>query len=137
MYTFDKLNYIYQAEWMGNDYLIQPESAAKRCVTCRKVKFTIEFIDYDDPKFIDGKIPVCLTCFRSNSPSKRLKVETALRVHGIQKCCLKCAVLRDLTDYAYNKRNFGLKNNCRHCVGGIKRKEAEPIDPASLIEVAF
>lgn len=105
----DKQAYINNQIWLNNPYLLQPETAVKRCQCCDEDKYSSEFPNYDT--FEDGKLPVCITCFRMSDDKGR----EIVKLTGICLPCASCGVLQTLDRYSYTKRGNTLKTACREC----------------------
>jgi hypothetical protein len=107
----DKQTYISNNAWKGNPFLIQPETAVKKCQCCEENKYSSEFPDYDHKLFLDGKLPVCITCFRMSDDAGRNMV----KLTGITIACKACGVFQTLDRYSYSKPTNTLRTACRAC----------------------
>lgn len=109
---FTKSDYLKTDVWVGNDYLVQPETAVKRCSCCGILQYTVEFPNV--PELIDGKLPVCITCFKSR--------KRADMVNGIinrideTRACKKCGEERRLESFmSYRKKYNDFDGKCSSC----------------------
>lgn len=115
----DKQAYIISQAWIQNPFLVIPPntaasvsaSAHKKCQCCKKVKFTVEFPDYENEQLLDGKLPVCTKCFKMANNAGRRIVELT----GIEYMCKVCGVLQTLDRYSYAKPKNTLKTACVTC----------------------
>lgn len=113
MVELNKEMYINSSSWRESDLLVNPYTVSKRCACCQKLRFTIDFID--SPGFVDWKIPICLTCFKSNSLYRRSKMVEILEFYGIKKKCSGCKKELCLLEFGYDKLTFGLRGICKKC----------------------
>ena len=110
---FDKNGYINSGIWNGNEYLIDPETAVKRCLCCDELHYSSEFPDL--PELVDGKFPVCIYCFKARSK----KTAVSEIVNGITgtRLCAECG--RDLhISYftgSYKKSVNQFDKKCSEC----------------------
>lgn len=109
---FTKGGYIKTAVWDGDDYLVQPDTAVKRCRCCGKLKYSVEFINI--PELMDGKLPVCLKCYRSRK-YKTAVSDIISRLPQTREC-RKCEQERPLSLFSqYNAKYNRLDNVCDNC----------------------
>lgn len=109
---FTKDGYLKTEIWLGNEYLVQPETATKRCVCCGVLQYTVEFPNV--PELVDGKLPVCITCFRSR---KQAGVVSGI-IDGIDetRTCKKCREDKPLASFmSYRKKYNDFDRRCDSC----------------------
>lgn len=98
--------------WVDNDYLVNPETAVKRCACCKKLWYSQEYAEHD--AFDDHKVPVCANCARSRKLKKR--VNSILDQHPFLKECKKCGVEKKLGEFIAKKGDwYSLDSNCLSC----------------------
>lgn len=108
---FNKQKYIESKAYERDKYLVQPNSATKICLNCKRTKYTMEFIDCG--LFIDGKLPVCTECLRSKTHGD--KSRDLINESGITVKCVKCENEKLVGQMSmYYKKNKVL-NVCREC----------------------
>jgi hypothetical protein len=109
---FSKKVYIASEVWRNNDYLIQPDTAAKKCACCNRLFYAIEFPMV--PEAIDGVIPVCGYCLRSRT--KKGQVDDILAAWDIERTCRKCGqTLPGGSFRTHNKARNTIENVCLAC----------------------
>ena len=112
MTTFNATKYNKSFIWVNNDYLVNPETAAKRCACCNKLYYSIEYADH--PDFDDGKINVCNRCVRQRKAQE--KVWAVVEKTGITKQCKKCEKEVNLASFLGRKGDwYDIKTYCEDC----------------------
>jgi len=123
---FDKKRYIASEVWVGNDYLIQPDTAAKRCRCCEKLFYAVEFPMV--PEAVDGSMIICIKCLRSAAKAERVK--EIFSTWDLEKTCRKCGQTLPVSFFqGYDGRRNTIKDTCSTCVpakpGAQKEKDDE------------
>lgn len=109
---FNKILYTKSDVWDGDKYLVQPSSAVKACRCCGESFYSVEFPNV--PEAIDGKLPVCLKCFRSRKSANI--VSGILADMSETRICRKCNSVKHITDYlSYRSRANDFDNRCSDC----------------------
>lgn len=109
---FTKDSYLKTEFWVNNDYLVQPETATKRCSCCGVLQYTVEFPNV--PELIDGKLPVCITCFRSRKRSGI--VDGIVNILDETRICKKCGEEKPLVLFmSYRKKYNDFDGRCDTC----------------------
>lgn len=112
MAEFNKKNYIRSGLWMDDDYLVQPETAVKRCRCCGKLFYTADFINI--PEIVDGKMPVCIWCYRSRKLSDT--VQGIMDGRAEVRMCRKCEMEKPISQFtSYDGRYNKMKDTCQDC----------------------
>jgi len=93
---FDKIKYVQDKKWEGDDFLVQPQTGTKRCRVCRELQYTSAFPDWAE--YVDGKLPVCRKCARTEA-GKRIVAKA-----GYVQVCRRCKEERPLQ--AFNPRRL-------------------------------
>jgi hypothetical protein len=109
---FNKKKYIESGIYVDNMYLIQPDTAAKRCNCCNELQFAIEYPMVKEAP--DGCFCVCITCWRSRL--KKEKVELILKEWPVTRVCRKCEQELGATMFrSYSKTKNMIENICVNC----------------------
>jgi len=109
---FNKGFYISSEVWVGNDYLIQPDTAAKRCLCCGKLFYAVEFPMIAE--VVDGVLPVCIQCFRSRKLADT--VSGILNSMAETRICRKCGEEKHITSYlSYRSGTNDFDGRCADC----------------------
>jgi hypothetical protein len=115
---FDKKKYIKSGEWEGNEYLVQPDTAVKRCSCCQTYRYSVEFCNL--PEVVDGKMPICMFCYRSRNLAD--VAEGILEGISETRVCNKCEKELPLVEFrSYRKKENKMGNTCRSCVPEMPR----------------
>lgn len=109
--SFNILAYIQGQQWMGNEYLINPLTAVKKCQCCNKPKYTSEYIDCLE--FTDGKLPTCIACMRSKKYMG--KCADILDKHKTKRTCKECGDVCKLSDMSMNWSRNEVGKKCQNC----------------------
>jgi len=106
---FNIIEYSKSNIWLGNPYLVQHPTGVKKCESCQKWKYSIEFADFDS--FTDGKVPCCSKCARSAKKKDKIaKLLTEL------VGCSKCKEDKPLAEYVARKGDwYEIANQCYDC----------------------
>lgn len=109
---FNQKSYIASEAWRGNDYLVQPDTGAKRCQCCDKLFYSVEFPAFNEAT--DGLLLVCLSCFRSKT--KKDAVENLILAWGVERACRKCGQVFPAIEFrTYSKAKNAIDNVCQEC----------------------
>lgn len=115
--TFTLEQYKKENMWKLNEYLVNPETSAKRCACCDQLKYAAEFVDCD--LFVDCSHPVCTDCLKSRSETLKQKIGVLL--HGYAKNCLTCE--RELKLDQFRPSGYlALNRKCVDCVGSFPKE---------------
>lgn len=125
---FDKQQYIESGIYQGDEYLIQPTTAVKKCRCCHELKYSGEYPDW--PEYPDGKLSVCRKCARIDEGRE------IVNQAGFTQVCRTCKVKKPLgafnpfgsgLDYRTNEKvrvgkakvwgynPFGIQKRCTKC----------------------
>lgn len=97
--------------WKGNEYLVNPFTAVKRCACCKKLYFSIEFCDHD--YYDDHKIPVCNKCVRKRGVQD--KVKKALTETVVIEC-KSCNKTYSIANFLGRRGDwYDIKRDCENC----------------------
>ena len=95
-----------------NEYMVNPQSGVKRCRCCDKLFYSVEFINL--PEMIDGKMPVCIKCYRSKVLAER--ADGIMQGLPEVRNCRKCEIDRPISEFRnYSKRTNAMNNICQEC----------------------
>lgn len=108
---FDLTAYIKSEAWVSDQFLVQHPTGIKRCSVCKKLKYSIEFADFNSESFADGKVPCCSKCARSSKKKDKIaKLLTELVE------CSKCKQQKPLAEYIARKGEwYEVNNHCYDC----------------------
>lgn len=113
MTTFNATKYNKSFIWKGNDYLVNPETAAKRCACCKKLWYSQEYAESDE--FDDHKYPVCNRCSRKKKNAE--KITKLIEPLGVTKECKKCGEAQSIHNFVSRSSDWIIINiycdNCR------------------------
>lgn len=115
MYTLKQ--YKKDNQWKANDYLVNPETGAKRCECCEELKYAAEFVDCD--LFVDCSHPICTLCLKSRSNERKQKIGESLA--DCSKTCVACKRVRRLDQFRPDGV-LALNKRCVHCVGSFPKE---------------
>lgn len=125
----NKQAYLESGEWKGNPYLVQPDGT-KRCSSCEQQQAQLQAKTqslrvqkklaaiipnqystwfYNAPEFVDGKLPICCTCW--DAWSKR---EARLQT-GVLRKCKGCKKQKPIYQFNGNSTTNDLNHYCRSC----------------------
>ena len=83
---FDRSTYIKSGIWRDNKFLVNPNTAVKKCECCKRLWYSIEFCDHDG--FADNKYPICNRCSRKKANKE--KIDRIVAKYSIMAVCKKC-----------------------------------------------
>ena len=109
---FDKKKYVEKREWLQDEYLVDPESGIKRCVTCGKLKYSVDFPN--TPELFDGLLLMCTKCYCKRD-GKEMLANLTIDDESMTRICRKCKVEYELSNFSYSRPRNELSSLCRKC----------------------
>lgn len=122
---FDKKEYIKNKSWEHSSGLLNGETAVKQCQLCEKRKYSVEFLDV--PEYVDGKIPVCTSCFKK--AAKKTAVYVIIQEDLKVRICRKCERERPLEMFLEIGKDNDLTAVCQSCRSSVEKKLEDTESP--------
>ncbi|NJL81737.1 MAG: hypothetical protein HC917_28725 [Richelia sp. SM2_1_7] len=110
--TFNIIDYAKSNAWVGNPYLVQHPTGVKKCESCGKLFYSIEYADHDE--FTDGKVPCCNRCHRKKK--KQENVHEIVAKYGVSITCKKCGKDKSASHFVARRGEWiEVNRNCDDC----------------------
>ena len=109
---FNKKKYVEKMEWVEDEYLVDPETGVKRCVTCGKLKYSVDFPNV--PELFDGLLPMCTKCYCKRD-GKEVLANLTIDDETTTRICRKCKIEYCLSNFSYSRPRNELSSLCRKC----------------------